>query len=246
VLQKLHKSSNFNFKPSKPLAMKLSILLLAFSVILISSCTTAYKTGQTPDDVYFSPSPPQEEYVSTQKNDDRKYQGDDYYEDRYLRMRVQNRSRWSELDDWYNYDRYSIYSYHSYYWTNPWNPYTSWNYYYNPYCHNTVIVNPKNYTYSKPRIVNLNTFNSTMMTSRNTVNPKGSSPTRTNTRVFNNSNNNNNNSNNGLGNTLRNIFNNSSNSSSGTKSSSSGSNSSSSSSSSGSSSSGGSAPVRKF
>lgn len=221
--------------------MKSSILLLAFTLILISSCTTAYKTGQTPDDVYFSPSPPQNEYVSVEKKDEKKYSGDDYYEDRFLRMRVQNRSRWSELDDWYNYDRNSIYYYHSNYWNNPWTPYTSWNYHYNPYCHNTIIVNPKSYTFNKPRTVNLNTFN-TQMTSRTTTNNnKVTSPNRTNTRTINNTNNNNS-SNNGLGNTLRSIFNNSNSSDNSTKSSSSGSNSSSS----GSSSSGGSAPVRKF
>ena len=31
------------------------LLLIFLSVVLISSCSTAYKTGQTPDDVYFSP-----------------------------------------------------------------------------------------------------------------------------------------------------------------------------------------------
>ena len=223
--------------------MKSSILLLAFSVIVLASCTTAYKTGQTPDDVYFSPSPPQEEYVSAKKsNDDRKYSGEDYYDDRFLRMKVRNRTQWSDLNDWYNYDRYSIYYYHSNYWGTTWNPYTTWNYYYNPYCHNTVILNPKNITYNKPRTVNLNTFNTNMMTNRNTVNPKVSGNTRTNTRTFNDSNNRTNN-NTGLGNTLRNIFN-SSGSDNSTKSTSSGSNSSNSSS--GSSGKSSSAPVRKF
>ena len=47
--------------------MKSKILLLALIVAVLSSCTTAYKTGQTPDDVYYSPTRPQDEYVRTQK-----------------------------------------------------------------------------------------------------------------------------------------------------------------------------------
>ncbi len=128
--------------------MKPAILLLAFSVAAFSSCTTAYKTGQTPDDVYYSPVKPQEEYVeSEKKEEDRQYSyNEDYYDDRYLRMKVRNRYRWSGLDSWYAYDRYSIgynYSYGSFN-----NPFNTWSYYYNPYCcclnnYNYVFVNPK-------------------------------------------------------------------------------------------------------
>jgi uncharacterized lipoprotein len=35
--------------------MKTKLLLLAVSVAVFSSCSTMYKTGQTPDDVYYSP-----------------------------------------------------------------------------------------------------------------------------------------------------------------------------------------------
>ena len=59
--------------------MKPSILLLALTAAAFSSCTTAYKTGQTPDDVYFSPTRPQEEYVRVEKQDDRYYRGSDDY-----------------------------------------------------------------------------------------------------------------------------------------------------------------------
>ena len=88
--------------------MKRQILLLAITAAALSSCTTAYKTGQTPDDVYFSPTRPQDEYVRVEeKEDDQKYRYDEeYYDDRYLRMKVQNRTQWSYLDDWYGYDRY--------------------------------------------------------------------------------------------------------------------------------------------
>ena len=47
--------------------MKLSYYSLALTVAVFSSCTTAYKTGQTPDDVYFSPVRQQDEYVQVEK-----------------------------------------------------------------------------------------------------------------------------------------------------------------------------------
>ena len=75
--------------------MKSKILLLALTVAALSSCTTSYKTGQTPDDVYYSPVRSQDEYVRTEKNDDRQYRNneDEYYDDNYLRMKVRNRNR---------------------------------------------------------------------------------------------------------------------------------------------------------
>jgi uncharacterized membrane protein YgcG len=132
--------------------MKSKILLLALTVALLSSCTTAYKTGQTPDDVYYSPAQPQKEDNKVNKDDDRDYTySDEYYDDRYLRMKVSNRYRWNDLNDWYSYDRYSFgYNYHygSYY-----NPYNSWNYYYNPYyccCNGNT-----NYNYSNPKVASV-------------------------------------------------------------------------------------------
>ncbi|MBK8951779.1 MAG: hypothetical protein IPM85_05095 [Chitinophagaceae bacterium] len=47
--------------------MKPQLLLLALTVAALSSCTTAYKTGQTPDDVYYSPLPQRDEYVRVEK-----------------------------------------------------------------------------------------------------------------------------------------------------------------------------------
>lgn len=148
--------------------MKRSLLpFAAIVVIAFSSCSSAYKSGQTPDDVYYSPVRAQDEYVRTERKDDRMYQGSDqYYEDRYLRMRVANPYRWSPLDDYYlNYG----YGYNSFRysdpwaWNSPWNNYYSWNHFYNPYytgfnnCYygggwggwggygpGVIIVNPKN------------------------------------------------------------------------------------------------------
>jgi outer membrane protein assembly factor BamE (lipoprotein component of BamABCDE complex) len=222
--------------------MKSAILLLALAAAALSSCSTAYKTGQTPDDVYYSPAKPQDEYVQTDNNDEQKYRGDDYYDDRYLRMKVHNRTQWSELDDWYYYgNHYNYTSYNCYCFNNPWSPYTYWNNYYNPYYHGYVIISPQSgISYNKPHMTNLNTFNNNMLTSNNYSNPKTPGA---NIKV---NSNNSGNTNSNAGNFLRNIFNGGSNNNSG-NSSSHGSGSSSSSSSSGSSgSSGSSAPVRKF
>ena len=117
--------------------MKRQILLLAITAAALSSCTTAYKTGQTPDDVYFSPTRPQDEYVRVEEKEEPRYD-DEYYDDRYLRMKVQNRTQWAYLDDWYAYDRYGYRA--NFYYGSYYNPYTSWNYYYNPYCRNNVIA----------------------------------------------------------------------------------------------------------
>ncbi len=35
--------------------MNSKLLLISISIITLASCSTAYKTGQTPDDVYYSP-----------------------------------------------------------------------------------------------------------------------------------------------------------------------------------------------
>ncbi len=237
--------------------MRPAILLLVLSAAILGSCTSAYKTGQTPDDVYFSPERQQDKYV-TAREDDNVYQEDDYYDDQYLRMKVHNRMMWSELDDPYFYNPRYSYSY-SYYnnWSNPWSPYTYWNYYYNPYC-SPVIYSPKTViAYNHPRVFNLNSYNGTQLTNSNYTNPKGNS---LNSNSYNYSNRpvkivgynpgSNNNSSSGAGNFLRNIFNGSgsSNNNSSSNNSSYSPSRSSSSGSSGSSggSSGGSAPVRRF
>jgi hypothetical protein len=194
--------------------MKRQILLLAIIAAAISSCTTAYRTGQTPDDVYYSPTRPQDEYVREEENNTDQYRVDDeYYDDRYLRMKVQNHTRWDYLDDWYAYDRYS-YRYDSYYYGgagigfygNYWNPYTSWNYYYNPYCsRSTVIVIPAKGAYATnntvvPRNFNLNSYTNNQYSNQNNnykVNIRaGVSSGRP---VYNNNNS-------GLSNTIKQIF----------------------------------------
>ena len=153
---------------SKSSAMKSYLPILSL-LIVFASCTSTYKSGQTPDDVYFSPERPQDEYVQVNNNDDRRYMSDEEYrDDRYLRMKVRNR-RWSTLEDSYAYG-YNYYPSLSYGY-NYWNAVPLWNYYYNPYCYynNVIISNPKSPVYNKPRTFNLHVFSNTTVP---TTNPK--------------------------------------------------------------------------
>ena len=187
--------------------MKSALPLLAL-VLFAGSCTTAFKSGQTPDDVYFSPERKAaggNEYVQTNREDEyrpsqerrsSRVDNDDYaYDDeRYLRMKVRNRNRWSDLDYYYNdpyaagyYSRAGLYNglglYGSSFWSpySYWNAYSNWNYYYNPYYAphgNVVIVNPNTSpVYNKPRTFNLNTF--TRGGSNNTGNKRSGSSYQT-------------------------------------------------------------------
>lgn len=159
--------------------MNLKILLFALSAAAISSCSTAYKSGQTPDDVYYSPVRTVEEdtHQERQKDQVRK----ESYRDREIQMTVYDR-RWRDFDDDYDY-RYDPYHYGY-----------SYGYYYNPYyCHypvyitNVVIANPKN---TVPRMTNLGSYNNTSYSIVNTK--SGTGNWVNNPRPYNNSNNNSN------------------------------------------------------
>lgn len=122
--------------------MRSYILFLALAAFSLGSCSTAYKTGQTVDDVYYSPTRPQDEYVVAQQQDDRYYgSSPDYYTDRYLRMRSTNPYRWSALDDYY-FNNPFVYNYYGSYnnWYSPWNSYWGWNSYYNPYYVSPIFI----------------------------------------------------------------------------------------------------------
>lgn len=170
---------------SKIAAMKSYLPFLTFAVLL-TSCSSVYKSGQTPDDVYYSPARPQDEFVRVEKKNDRMYNDrnqsryEDYtLEDSYLRMRTRNR-RYTLLDDYYdcycygsNYNRYYDYYrmntyYGGYYNANTWrvthgfgNSYYD-PYYYNPYYgnpyYNGVVYGNINPVYNKPRKSNLHVF----------------------------------------------------------------------------------------
>jgi hypothetical protein len=78
--------------------MKTRMLLLVSTALAFGSCST-YKSGQTPDDVYFSPGVEQAGYVSTD-NRNREVEENGYVDmdSRYLRMKSSSR-RWSSFDD---------------------------------------------------------------------------------------------------------------------------------------------------
>ena len=246
-------------------AMKLYLPFIA-SVLAFASCSTAYKTGQTPDDVYFSPARQRDEYVRVEKNDDRQYQNDEASrEDRYLRMKTSYR-RYSVLDDcdcyayngsnyhgYYDSYRYNNLGYYNnwyatppYYTNSYYSPYNYNPYYYNPYYnkpyYSGVVTGNVQRIYTGPRTTNLNAYS-------NNSNTNGSNYTKgrvNNNNSSTNSNDNYRNSGTNAGGFLRNTFGSGNNNSSGSSNSSSTPSSSSSSSGGSSSSSGSSAPVRKF
>lgn len=159
-----------------------SLLPLLSLLIVFVSCSTAYKSGQTPDDVYFSPAKEKDAYVRIEKDEDRRYKNSEddyaYNDDRYLRMKVRNRDRWAYLDDYYRDP--NAYSYTRNYYYNDFcccNPRTYWNQYYNPYTSRVVYVNPKAPVINRPRTYNLHVFD----TPKTNTNPKMS---RTNTRTY--------------------------------------------------------------
>jgi hypothetical protein len=130
--------------------MQPKILLIALSVAAFSSCSTAYKTGQTPDDVYYSPVKPVAEKKYTERQDDRYQQNNDYE----ITMTIRDQ-RWRNFREDYEYDN-SPYNYC--YCTCKSN-----GYYYNPYYYPWAIYTATP-TYAArvnttPRMVNLNTYN---------------------------------------------------------------------------------------
>ena len=82
--------------------MKHLLLLSVLSIGLFTGCSTAFKAGQTPDDVYYSPG---REIASVNEEKKQQKEKEEYQEyissldDRYLRMKVAKRGRWSSLDN---------------------------------------------------------------------------------------------------------------------------------------------------
>ena len=129
--------------------MKLKTLLPVFSILLFS-CSTAYRTGQTPDDLYAARG-----RIVADVSDEVKR--DDSPEDNEIRMAARD-PRWRTIDDDYDYG----YDY---------NPYLygyNYGYYYNPYYYPYPVysdylppVDAKNTTI---RSTNLNTYNNAITT----------------------------------------------------------------------------------
>jgi len=163
----------------------MKILLLLVGVAALTSCSTAYKTGQTPDDVYFSPAKERPAYVNVEEQQDRYYSNDDnglynynynnYRNDRFLRLSIGNRMRWSNYNDFYFYDNmYSSYDYSLnspwnsyYYWNNFYNPYTRYSYYHPGYSYPIVIGSRQPVAPGRPRAFNPNIYNNNLYMDRN-------------------------------------------------------------------------------
>ena len=140
--------------------MNIKILLLAISAAALGSCSTTYKSGQTPDDVYYSPTRAIEKSNQHKENNEVKTTD---YEDRQIRMSTYDR-RWRNIGADYNYD----YSY------SPYRYGYDYGYYYNPYYYpcpvyfkGVTITNPRNTT---PRMANLRTYtnSTTVITNQKT------------------------------------------------------------------------------
>ena len=118
------------------------LLSLVLIIAVFGSCSSAYRTGQTPDDVYYSPAPPPAiDYVRTDNQQDRdrySYNNADNSEDREIRRGIRDpRYRSSiSLDFGYGYGPYD------YYGSSFFNPYSS---FYNPYGFSGVTFYPHNY-----------------------------------------------------------------------------------------------------
>ncbi|HMK04107.1 MAG TPA: hypothetical protein VK489_07950 [Ferruginibacter sp.] len=129
--------------------MQTKILLLALSAAAFSSCSTAYKSAQTPDDVYYSPV----RVVEEEKKNEREVVQRQPEADYQISMGIRDR-RWRDFRNDYDfYDSPYNYACNSY----------SYGYYYNPFYYPRAIYTGKP-TYSKPlnttpRMVNLNTYN---------------------------------------------------------------------------------------
>lgn len=195
--------------------MNAKILLIALSAAAFSSCSTAYKSGQTPDDVYYSPVRVVDERRDDNRKNDEVRQNETTADDARIRMQIRDR-RWRDLNDDYDYN----YSYNR-------SPYNycncncnNYGYYYNPFYTPRPIyypkVSPAAAINSTPRTVNLNSYKnySTVVT----TNPKTGRTTTAvaPTRQYNNSNN----GGSKVGNILREVFTPNSNSNSNTNSSS--------------------------
>ncbi len=179
--------------------MNTKILLAALAVVTFSSCTTAYKNTQTPDDVYYSPA----RVVDEARNDNRQDPNNQYNttsQDNALRMQIYD-YRWRNLDYEYGYSyNYSPYNY-------SYGGYINYGYYYNPYYCNMPLYYPTLSVHvaapinTTPRMVNLNTYKN--YTTAVTTNPKtGVSTTTYTPRQYNNTNT----SGSRVGNVIRQVF----------------------------------------
>lgn len=82
----------------KMVTMKILLSSALLATTLLTGCSALYKTGQTPDDLYYAEGKPTVSRA-TAENEERYQEYVSTMDDRYLRMKVSNRNRWSNLDD---------------------------------------------------------------------------------------------------------------------------------------------------
>jgi hypothetical protein len=142
--------------------MYIKILIILTSLATLNSCSTAYRTGQTPDDVYYSPAKESSRYVAANNRDEDDYQQyddyDTYHNDRWMRMSIGNPYRMSVFNDYY----WNDWGYGLGY--SPWARPFYWNSFYNPYAYNYYIfINPKTPAYftapARPTVFNAGAYN---------------------------------------------------------------------------------------
>jgi hypothetical protein len=160
--------------------------LLFFAVIALSSCSSSYRTGGTPDDVYYSPG---QRAVNSNSNNGEFYNANS--NDQYLMMKAQDPNRWSYFDAYdygyssaayspysgFGYGMYGSYGYSPWLTFGYWNPYYSffssyymWNSFYNPYYGGVIVVNtkyPVYNTYNSLHPFALTSYTNTSINNRN-------------------------------------------------------------------------------
>ncbi|MBS1736808.1 MAG: hypothetical protein JSS98_09445 [Bacteroidetes bacterium] len=115
------------------------LLFIAF-VLVLGSCSTAYRTGQTPDDVYYSPTPANDDYVTQYNQDDRNsydYRNSEEYE---IRRGIRNPVYRNSISIGLGFGGYSPY------YSMGFSPYFGSPYGYNYFGYNN-FYNPYSYSY---------------------------------------------------------------------------------------------------
>jgi hypothetical protein len=152
--------------------MKKYFLPIVMASLLLAGCSAAYKTGQTPDDVYYSTgrnvvtseTAKETPRTNPQPTSDGAYKS--YFQDEddaYLRMKVRNGGKWSSIDDldyWYGYNggcqcnnswgTYNTFNsfnrpfgFNTFAYTNYYNPWSVNNWFNSGYYYPVIIVNKR-------------------------------------------------------------------------------------------------------
>jgi hypothetical protein len=134
--------------------MNIKHLLVPAVVAALSSCSTAYRTGQTPDDVYYSPAPQENSYVTSATEQDKNSYSYRNQEDENIRRGIEDpvyrNAITFSMGMGYGYNPYSLYPYNAFN-----NPFYGGSYYgydpygfksmYDPYYNPIGYINPYSY-----------------------------------------------------------------------------------------------------